>query len=73
MSHHEHGEVTLRLTAEQARALNASITYYQLWLESHPEQQELRKDLPHLRELGKEVNKQQTAQSPHGKLDRFAW
>lgn len=70
MFHRE--EVILRLTPEQASALSAALTCYQLWLDAHPEEQELRQDQPHLNDIEKEMQRQ-TAQSPQRGSGRPVW
>lgn len=64
--------VSLDMTPEQASVLNTALEYYKLWLESHPEQKELRKDIPIVDEMQKEV-KPIAAQSLSEELDRFVW
>ena len=73
MSHLEHGEITLRLSSEQARALSTALAYYQLWLDVHPEEQELREDQPHIAKIEQEVQQQVTAQSPLRGSGRPVW
>jgi hypothetical protein len=65
--------VTLNMTVEEASVLRTSLECYRLWLEAHPEQVDLRADLPAVEKLSKEVQQQVTAQSPQRGSGRPAW